>query len=112
MLDEKLIYTLIGKRIKDKRNAAGKLQAKLAESIGVSRASLANYESGNTAIYISDLYLIADQLGKDINEFLPSVEEIKSASSPEKRLDKLENSKKKEILDFIDTLNKREGENG
>ena len=74
-------------------------------------ASLANYESGNTSIYISDLYLIADQLGHDITEFLPSIEEIKSATLPEKRLDGLDINKKKEIMDFLDTLTIKEKDN-
>lgn len=117
MIDDHRVYYLIGQKIKEQRSIAGFLQADLAEAIDVSRASLANYESGNTSIYISDLYLIADHLGKNINEFLPSIEEIKAAQ-PDKRLDKdveldkLDKNKKKEIMDFINTLNNKGGENG
>lgn len=108
MIDEDFIYVLIGKKIKEKRLDAVKSQAELAEAINVSRASLANYESGNTAIYISDLYLIAEQLGKDIYDFLPSIDEIRSATLPEKLLGELDDKKKQEIMDFLNTLNKKE----
>ncbi len=109
MIDADRIYVLIGKRIKDGREAAGLSQAKLADAIKVSRASLANYESGNTAIYISDLYLIAEHTGKDITDFLPSIDEIKAAALPERLLEKLEsNEQKEEIMGFIKNVEKKE----
>lgn len=110
MIDGDWVYAAIGKKIKNAREAAGKSQADLVKVIDASRASLANYESGNTAIYISDLYLIAENLGIEINELLPSVSEIKESTMPEKLLEKneLEEGKKQEILGFIKTLQDEE----
>jgi len=107
MIDLNSIYVFVGKKIKEKREAAGLSQAKLADAIDVSRASLANYESGNTAIYISYLYLIADHLGADIYEFLPSMQEIRESTSHEKRLENLSNSKKQQILDLIESVEEK-----
>jgi len=106
MIDEDLIYVLVGKKIKEKREAAGFSQVKLAEAIDVSRASLANYESGNTAVYISYLYQIAERLNVGVHDFLPSLEEIKNSTSHEKRLENhnVPRKEKKEILDFIESV--------
>jgi len=103
MIDEDLIYILVGKKIREKREAAGLSQVKLAEAIEVSRASLANYESGNTSVYISYLYLIAEHLKVDVRDFLPSMEEIRDLTSHEKRLENQNvNTKEKlEVLEFI-----------
>ena len=113
MIDQDFIYSLVGKKIKEKREAAGFSQAKLADAINVSRASLANYESGNTAIYISYLYLIAEHLESDIYSFLPSMKEISESTSHETRLDKTttNSKKKKEIMDFIQKFSKEESDN-
>lgn len=96
MIDEDIIYIFIGRKIKDFREKAGFTQESLSKAIAVSRASLANYESGKQSIYISDLYKIADTLNIEIKKFLPTLEEIKSKSLPEKLLEKAKNLTKKE----------------
>jgi len=85
---EELIYTTIGKRIKEIREADNLTQEQLATAIKVSRASLANYESGKQAIYISDLFRLAIHLRLEIVDLLPSVKEIEEKSSPEILLEK------------------------
>ncbi len=102
MIDENRVYVLIGNRIKELRDKKFS-QEELARKIGVSRASIANYESGKQAIYISDLYKIADVLNVDIRGLLPSVDEIRS-KSPEKILEQAENlddKAKRQLEEFI-----------
>ncbi len=103
MIDENILYKNIGQKIKEIRE--GKLtQEELAKRIGVSRASIANYEIGKQAIYISDLYKIADCLESQIRLFLPSLEEIKTKSSLDALLDgapDLDEEEIKEIKEFI-----------
>jgi transcriptional regulator with XRE-family HTH domain len=104
MINEDIIYQFIGKKIKELRDKKNTKQEDLAKEIGVCRASIANYESGNQAIYISDVYKIADYFGAEVNILLPSLEEVKTKSLPERLLDKAENLKeqqKKEIKEFI-----------
>ena len=105
MINEDLLYTEIGKKIKHFRERAERTQEELGKAIGVSRASIANYENSNQAIYISDLYKIADVLGIDVVEILPSLKEIKSKSEPEGLVDQAKNLKateKKQIKEFIE----------
>ncbi len=111
MIDENLIYIYIGSKIKDFRDKAAFTQESLAEAIGVSRASIANYESGKQSIYISDLYKIADALNIEIKGLLPPLQEIKAKSSPERQLreDKnLTDKEKKEIAELIEKKYKQE----
>lgn len=59
VIDDDLVYKEIGDRIKQVRTEEKLTQEKFADEIGVSRVSLANYESGKQSIYISDIYKIA-----------------------------------------------------
>ena len=105
MINEELLYTEIGKTIKQFRENANRTQEELAKAIGVSRASIANYENSKQAIYISDLYKIADALGINVVDILPALKEIKSKSQPESLLDQAKNltaTEKKQIKEFIE----------
>ena len=55
-------------RIRDVRKAAGMTQAQLAKSLGVNRATLSRYESGDIDPPSSQLQRIADVLGVGISE--------------------------------------------
>ena len=88
-IDDELVYKLIGENIKKHREASNITSEKitqqtLAEALEVSRVSIANYEAGNQAVYISDLYKIADYLQVDISEFLPQLNDVIIASPEEK----------------------------
>ncbi len=102
MIDEKLVYVRIGERIKELRDKTFS-QEELAKAIDVSRASIANYESGKQSIYISDLYKIADVLKVDISTLLPSTEQVR-LQSPEQKLEEVENlgeNARKGLEEFI-----------
>lgn len=105
MIDEDFLYKYIGKRIKHLRENANLTQEALAKAIDVSRASIANYESGNQSIYISDLYKIATHLNMEIMDILPSLKEVEARSHPEWLLEEAKDLgvlEKKEIKEFIE----------
>lgn len=105
LINENLLYLRLGKKIKALREKHEKSQEVFAAEIEVSRASLANYENGSQPVGVSTLYKIAALLGiKDINDLLPSVEEI-TTSLPENKIEKdssLGKKQKAEVLDFMD----------
>jgi transcriptional regulator with XRE-family HTH domain len=105
MIDEDFLYKYIGKKIKHIRDNANLTQEELAKAINVSRASIANYESGNQSIYISDLYKIAAHLNMEIIDFLPHPKEVEARSHPERLLQEAKDLRvpeKKEIKEFIE----------
>ena len=73
---KKNIYNSIGRKIYQFRTAADLSQEAVATSLGISRASIANYEAGNQEVSIETLYKIAYILKKRIVDFLPSDQEI------------------------------------
>ena len=112
-INEDFIYTIIGKKIKKFRESNGFTQDGLAKDIGVSRTSLANFESGKQAVYISDLYKLAVQFGIQVVELLPTTEEVKSKSSLEFRIQEasadLKEEEKEALEGFIKKLEQKEG---
>ncbi len=82
---EKLLYSLLGTRISSVR--FGKMtqkelsEALLARGVKMKRSSLANVEKGNQRVLLHSLYEIADILGCELSELLPSLEEVKGASA-------------------------------
>ncbi len=65
------ISAFIGKKIKEKRQELGIKQIEIANSVNISRASIANIESGRQLIQIDTLYKISKILNADITHFLP-----------------------------------------
>jgi len=111
-LFEEIIYALIGKQIRQYREKKDLTQEKLASDIGVSRASIANYESGKQAIYISDLYKIANSLEVEVADLLPKTTEIAKKSSLEALLqndNNLKEEEKRAVRDFMKKVEQREG---
>lgn len=101
---EELIYRTIGNNIKKYRELARVKQEELAKEIGVSRPSVANYESGKQAIYISDLYKIAKRLSVGIGDLLPDEKELQESASVDmlvKRASDLTKKEKKVLEDFV-----------
>jgi transcriptional regulator with XRE-family HTH domain len=109
---EELVYRMIGANIKKCREDAGLKQEELANDIGVSRPSIANYESGKQAIYISDLYLISKRLQVGITELLPREEEVQELLSVQAQVKKdpdLTENEREAIEDFVKHAENKEG---
>lgn len=65
------LYKQIGGLIKSRRKALKLNQEKLAQSLGISRASLANVEVGRQAILVHQLYGYAEALDLPLSDLLP-----------------------------------------
>lgn len=68
--DMEAIYTQIGARIRMSRDFAPLTQAELADLVGLSRASIANIETGRQRIMIHQLGVFALVLGVPLTAFL------------------------------------------
>ena len=56
------IYKYLGRRIKDLRKGLHQTQEQLAKQVGISRASLANIESGRQQLLVHHLFSLANAL--------------------------------------------------
>ncbi len=63
-------YREIGYRITIAREEAGLNQKDLAERLGISQATLSNYEKGKRRVYLPQLQKIAEELGRPLDYFL------------------------------------------
>jgi transcriptional regulator with XRE-family HTH domain len=66
------IYKQIGGTIRALRRRADQAQEALAAQLGISRATLANIETGRQRILVHQLYSIAQVLGVKVGDMLPS----------------------------------------
>jgi len=68
------LYHRLGRAVADYRTQLGLTQGQVAEKIGLSRASLANLESGRQRIMVHQLYALANVLGRrSILDLVPEV---------------------------------------
>lgn len=67
-------YKEIGYRIQIAREEAGYNQKELSEILGISQASLSNYEKGKRRVYYPQLQKIADALGRPLDYFMRPLE--------------------------------------
>lgn len=104
LINETILYKNLGEKIKDLREKKGSKLEDFAKEIEISRASLANYESGTQPLGISTLYRIAAYLNISLNEILPPIDEV-TTSLPEEKIEKdtsLGDKSRAELLDFIE----------
>lgn len=102
-------YKLIGERIKRTRKAKGMTQEVLAERLNVSIGYVSQVERGITKISLDLLGAVSAILGCDV-AFLISESAVNSNEYVESELlseiKKLDNKKRKYILEVIKTTNK------
>lgn len=113
VINSKIVNALVGENIKNIRETSepSATQGQLAEILSVSRASIANYESGNQSVDLTTLYKIADHFEMDIFDIIPSLADVKLKTSPEMQVDKDENLSKDarlEIKRFIKNISHEE----
>ena len=97
------LYSMLGERIKKRREEVGLRQEALAKKINMSRTSISNIESGKHQIPLSKLYLLSNVLKYEIHFLLPTYEDINEY------MDDFESSDIKTILTQKD-LDKKERE--
>jgi transcriptional regulator with XRE-family HTH domain len=102
--------TGFGKRLSALRKTAGYTQTELAEELEVSQRMISYYEGQSEYPPAAMLPKLANLLGVTSDELL-GIEPIKKIRQPDTRLvrrisqiDKLEPSKKKQLLNIIDTF--------
>jgi transcriptional regulator with XRE-family HTH domain len=76
-MDQDWIYTEIGDIVRRRRKKLGKTQAELAPKLGLSRASVANIETGRQSLLVHQLYALAEALELSPQDLLPA-----SSSAP------------------------------
>ena len=69
------LYRRLGASIKARRRALQLTQQQLATQLGISRASLANVETGRQRVLVHQLYELAEQLNVGVQELLPESSE-------------------------------------
>ena len=75
----KKLYSHVGKSIKKFRKVKKVSQGKLAEQVGLTRASITNIERGRQNVTLDTLWHIATILDVGIIELLPKPQEIQLA---------------------------------
>ena len=70
------VYSIIGSRIRTRRRQMELTQERLSRQLGISRASLANIETGRQQILVHQIYNLAAQLELDITDLLPPADSI------------------------------------
>jgi transcriptional regulator with XRE-family HTH domain len=72
-MDESEIYKRLGELVHRHRERMGKSQADLGKDIGLSRASVANIETGRQRIPLHHLYRLARALRVEAHTLLPEL---------------------------------------
>ncbi len=65
------LYAEMGDALKTGREAAGFTQNELAQMVGLSRASIANIETGRQKVFLHQLFIFAGHLNLDVTDLLP-----------------------------------------
>jgi transcriptional regulator with XRE-family HTH domain len=74
VLKEK-IYETLGRLVADRRKGAGLSQKALADSLGLSRASITNIERGKQPVQLHLIFKIANVLRVDVRELIPTLDD-------------------------------------
>ena len=75
------LYKRLGTIIKERRRQLGFTQEHLSSQLGISRASLANVETGRQRVLVHQLYQLAEKLDVEVVALLPDPEEVKELRS-------------------------------
>jgi transcriptional regulator with XRE-family HTH domain len=77
------IYRIVGAAVAARRKHLRLKQAEVADQIGLTRASLANIESGRQKLMLHQIYRLATALGADsITDLVPETFSFEQASGP------------------------------
>ena len=71
MKKEKMLYLLIGQKIRELRKSRGSTQSGLAAQVQLSRTSITNIEKGRQSLLVHTLHDLAQALGTSIDQLMP-----------------------------------------
>ena len=108
-MDDMEIYRQLGQNVARLRNIRGRTQAEIASQIGLTRASLANIETGRQKVLMHHVFLLANaldctsvlELVPESFEFSDNVQPIATHGSP---LSELEHA---QVQRFVQSARKR-----
>lgn len=98
------LFRVIGQRVRERRTLLAITQQGLARRTGISRSSIANLERGHQQMSLPQLYLIAEALGLDISQLLPTKGELPRARKVAVVVDGVRRSVAPEIAEFVKAL--------
>jgi transcriptional regulator with XRE-family HTH domain len=105
----RILYKIIGDKIRQARSDKTLTQEKLAQQIGLTSSSISNIELGTQSVQLHDLYKIAAVLEKDITYLLPTSQDLKEAiPSVDKTIKELPSNER----DFVESLRSKVKPNG
>jgi transcriptional regulator with XRE-family HTH domain len=107
-MDESSIYAALGELVREHREGQGMSQGALGKRIGLSRASVANIESGRQRIPLHHLYRMAEALGVNAHTLLPNLDGLPSPNversiNSAMELNAREHAEVAKVLGAIDT---------
>ncbi len=70
-VDEYLLYSYIGTRLRERRRALGRTQQWLADRLAVERTSVSNIEAGTQRVPLHVLYRCCNALDLEITDLVP-----------------------------------------
>lgn len=82
-MNSRRLYEQVGARIKSRRKKLEWTQEHLAGRVGISRASLANIETGRQSVLLHHLYRLAETLQLDVTALLPALTESRVKGAEE-----------------------------
>lgn len=98
MVSRKEICRLFGQLLAKKRSEAKLSQESLAKAVGLTRTSITNIERGRQPVNLHTLFLIAEILGLDVVDLLPSLPKKSVASPvPREQFQRLSTRERKEL---------------
>src|SRR5947209_528013 len=80
-IDQKVLYTEVGKRLKQWRAESSLTQVQLAEASGILRTSITNIEAGRQRAPLHVLYDLCSVLGVEVAMILPTHAEMRAPST-------------------------------
>jgi transcriptional regulator with XRE-family HTH domain len=79
--DPESIYSTFGRRLRELREQQSISQLELAEMSGLTRASIANVESGRQRVLLHQVLRFAQALQVDLNTLVPQASSLQEQSS-------------------------------
>jgi transcriptional regulator with XRE-family HTH domain len=96
------IYTILGRAIARRRETLGLTQAEVALRIGLTRASLANIETGRQKVLLHHIYMLADALQfESITDLVPPMLGTANVEPLRLSTDKVTSTQKAQVMSVV-----------
>ncbi|QMV42665.1 helix-turn-helix domain-containing protein [Cohnella cholangitidis] len=105
---EHLIYTEIGRKIREERDKKGWTQQELSDMVELTRSSIANIELGRQKIQVHVLYTFAKLFGINPTDLMPQTNQIYQDEVITDEKESLD----KESRDFLERILKKSSHGG